>query len=797
MRVLARRGAIATVATAALTAGAVATGLGVPSGLAAPAPHPASGASPCHLDNGVQHVINITFDNVHFFRDNPNVPSDLEQMPTLYKFLQDNGTVLSNMHTPLIAHTAEDSLAIYSGLYGDRHGQPVSNSYKTYKPDGTTESDTSFTYWTSPVITTGSQQSTNDTKPSMIYSATVPASTSGQPQPAPEPWVAFNKAGCSVGAFSTANMVLENAGDIPQKLPGQTRDTSKYATDNLAFLGEAIHCGVGDSSCSGQAHAVTDTPPPANDPGTATYSALFGHQNIAPFITSNAHAPDGYRVADNAGNLVDLDNREIADFLFRPGFPGFSPTASQSLAEIADMQEAGVPVTYGYISDMHEVKNESYNCTTAGATSFGKALGPGDACYVDTARRYDAAFGKFLDRLAKDGITAKNTLFVIGSEENDHFAGANVGRADAPKDPANCDGVTTPCRYGAGQVGEVQANLPGMLAAEKNNHTPFVVEPQGASIYVTNPAAQPVSPPGTDPAVRQLERDTAALTANNPHSGVQGETLVNYQAGDVEQRILHMQTADPQRTPTYTVFPKPDYYFDNANPPCTNPPTPQAPCVTVNSGFAWNHGYYSPDIAITWSSFVGPGIAKHGVDGPKPADSPAVKDPTGGGLVPDFSKVGTWADEADVRPTMLSVVGLTDDYVMDGRVITQVLNGNGQLGQTADLGACYKQLNASVGTFGTDTLLASTAALASGSGGNDSTFTNTNTALGSLADRRDALATDIKNNLDGVEFHGAHPDNRAISAQLDSCRKLIGDAAALAQSTSGRSTGGAFLAKKN
>jgi hypothetical protein len=82
----------------------------------------------CQLGNGVQHVINIVFDNVHFFRDNPNVPSDLEQMPHLLNFLQNNGTVFSNSHTPLIAHTADDSLTIYTGLYGDRHGQPLSNS---------------------------------------------------------------------------------------------------------------------------------------------------------------------------------------------------------------------------------------------------------------------------------------------------------------------------------------------------------------------------------------------------------------------------------------------------------------------------------------------------------------------------------------------------------------------------------------------------------------------------------------------------------------------------------------------
>ncbi|MES1246194.1 MAG: hypothetical protein ABUS54_00800, partial [Actinomycetota bacterium] len=40
-------------------------------------------ASSCRLGNGVSHVINIVFDNVHFARDNPNVPSDLEQMPHL------------------------------------------------------------------------------------------------------------------------------------------------------------------------------------------------------------------------------------------------------------------------------------------------------------------------------------------------------------------------------------------------------------------------------------------------------------------------------------------------------------------------------------------------------------------------------------------------------------------------------------------------------------------------------------------------------------------------------------------
>jgi hypothetical protein len=41
-----------------------------------------------HSDgNTIKHGINIVFDNVHLRRDNPNVPSDLEQMPNLLNFL--------------------------------------------------------------------------------------------------------------------------------------------------------------------------------------------------------------------------------------------------------------------------------------------------------------------------------------------------------------------------------------------------------------------------------------------------------------------------------------------------------------------------------------------------------------------------------------------------------------------------------------------------------------------------------------------------------------------------------------
>src|SRR5215470_18448625 len=103
----------------------------------------------CKLGNGIKHVVQIQFDNVHLRRDNPNVPSDLEQMPNLLNFLLQNGTVSGNHHTPLISHTATDILTSLTGTYGDRMGVPVANSYGFFRADGSVGFSSSFLYWTS------------------------------------------------------------------------------------------------------------------------------------------------------------------------------------------------------------------------------------------------------------------------------------------------------------------------------------------------------------------------------------------------------------------------------------------------------------------------------------------------------------------------------------------------------------------------------------------------------------------------------------------------------------------------
>src|SRR5947207_4232124 len=171
--------ATAVASSAALLGGVLSvTGMTASSQAAALRPDAMNGPAPteasCHLGNGVTHVVRIGFDNVHFFRDNPNVPSDLEMMPNLLNFFENNGTFMSNNHTPLIAHTAIDILTTLTGLYGDRQGMPgMNNAYRTFNPDGTTDPAGSFAYWTDPVFNTASTPSPgHDTNPSMVYSPT-------------------------------------------------------------------------------------------------------------------------------------------------------------------------------------------------------------------------------------------------------------------------------------------------------------------------------------------------------------------------------------------------------------------------------------------------------------------------------------------------------------------------------------------------------------------------------------------------------------------------------------------------
>ena len=204
--------------------------------------------------------------------------------------------------------------------------------------------------------------------------------------------------------------------------------------------------------------------------------------------------------------------------------------------------------------------------------------------------------------------------------------------------------------------------------------------------------------------------------------------------------------------------------------------------MTQNTRFAYDHGDYAAEINTNYLGLVGPEVANLGLDGSAANAGPNSAGPNSGQTtVPGSGTTGTWLDETDIRPTVLYLLGLHDDYMSDGRVITQVLtNRNSGLSApgVAAVGGCYKQINSSVGELGTDTLMASTRALESNSPG-DAVYTNTEQKLSQLEQARDAVAEHIKTVLDAAEFGGGQVRNApgllaSCTAVLNQARRLAG-----------------------
>jgi len=672
-----------------------------------PVAAPSSPSGGCKLESArgqIQHVIYVQFDNLHFTRDNPGIPSDLEQMPHLLDFMTGNGVLLSNHHTPLISHTANDILTSLTGVYPDQHGVPVANSFRYFNPNGATNPGVSFAYWTDPIFDPSTSTPT-DTTFNML---------TAEGMNAPAPWVPYTRAGCNFGAVATANTILENIStDIPTVFgAGSPQAAEVLANPGQAFadfVGIGIHCALGAALCSaangGEPDSLSDEPL-----GYSGFSGLFGHKYVAPQIS-----PDG--------PLNDLNGNIIQDTSGHVGFPGFDGMAAKvSLSYVAAMQEHGVPVTYAYISDAHD------------AHPSGPALGPGQAQYVAALAGYDAAFATFFSRLAKDGINPSNTLFVFTADEGDHFVGG------APS-PAGCDGVNVPCAYS--QIGELNGNLAGLLATQQGIVTPFTVHSDSApAVYLTgNPARDAV-------VTRTFERAIGKLTASNPITG-NTDTITQALADPVEMKLLHMITADPARTPTFILFADSNYFLFAGAKNCNSP------CITEQPGFAWNHGDFQPDITTTWLGMVGPGVDQKGVDN------------------------STWSDHTDIRPTVLVLLGLKDDYSHEGRALTEKLSGWAQpsavrkSGNFVALAQALKQINAPVGPLGLASLRASTVALESGDANSDATYASIESQLVFFRGQRDALTAQILPLLEDAEFNGTTISEAQASSLIQQAQALL------------------------
>jgi hypothetical protein len=708
-----------------LAAGALAIGLGASAAASAGVLSHAARTGQAHRatscalgpTGAIRHVIYMQFDNVHYARDNPNVPSDLQQMPNLLNFITGHGTLVTHEHTPLIAHTANDIVTSESGLYGSNQGMPVANTYRYYKPDGTTDTAGSFAYWADPIVdynTNLAGTPVGDHNPTMINSAG---------RMAPAPWVSYARAGCNFGTVAGANTELENTLPDVALVYGKNSPEAKEAGNpklqgkaTADFMGLAVHCARGAAVCArgSRPDVLPDEPG-----GYQGYRALYGSKFIQPVISPSGPVRNlnGAVVKDSSGNI---------------GFPGYNGmTGPNALAYTLDMQLHGVQVTDTYLSDLHE--------SWTGTGPFG----PGQAGYESQLRAENAAFGTFFSQLAAHGITRANTLFVITADEGDHFAGSTAT-------PSGCNGVKIICHYS--RIGEVNGNLTTLLAA-KGITTPLDVNADASpSIYVHGQPARMSS------SVRALERSAATLTGHDLATSQTGVRLTNYLADPVELKILHMVTGDPKRTPSAVLFGNTDFWLENDPTICGTSVTFCEPA----GGDAWNHGTVGSQINTTWLGMAGPGVAHLGVDN------------------------AVWSDHTSIQPTMMAMLRLRDDYAPDGRVLGEIITPSAlpsgmreHTGVLLRLGQVYTQLEAPVGLFGLDTLIASTRGLASHSAG-DATYATIENRLTHLGERRDDVAAQMRALLLGAAFNGRTLNTGKASELIKQGDELLGAAATLA-----------------
>jgi hypothetical protein len=769
----------------------------------------------CHLGNGVQHVFYIGFDNFHLRRDNSNnvanngdnnhntdtnIPSDLEQVPHLYDFLKNNGTVLTNHHTPLISHTSVDFTAAYTGVYGDQNGiATTQNGIAAYGNGAGTASvrgNGGFGFWTDPlgIGTAGAAPPAvnANTFNTPLY---VTKDQNNSVVNAPAPWVPFTRAGCDVGAVAATTMVLENQTSVNALNNTMTSlnppQPGSFTTNDV---GLAVHCAAGTFQhpgglCSlagnfnGTDQGVTAAPddlpkePPAGSYGDTTgYYALFGHKSIAPALNDRLQG-----LTSGGSTTLGLLRPNVSATGFSTSFNG--DDGNYTLGYTLAMQEAGIPVTFGYLTTAHNCyaaldgstsqttgssafltsQYDDYNpggsvptmnpCnhTDAGTTTdsgTSSSFGSGEQGYVNYLAQLDSDFNTFFMRAQADGYTPANSVFVFYSDENDHVSEATPANGTPTSSP-QCDGVKLACQYDhssaqttpntPGQLGEVTVKLedtPFPAAGTTSPPSPayFNLNDSAPDFYVTGTSSGP--PSQTDPSVRGLERSIGSFTYSDPYDNTT-KNLASYEVDQAGMNAVHMITQDPYRSPTFDVF-APGEDFVESGFPNDCGATGNTTLTCSNAGFPYVHGDFAPETNTTWAGLVGPGVAH-------------------------LTTSSVWTDHTDLRTTVLALTGLQDDYTDAGRVITQILTPTAVspalTNQTAtDLGTLLKKLNAPVymsseganDGFGPAIIVADTSALKSGDANSDATYTDVEGKIVNITAQRNTVVADIQARLTGA-----------------------------------------------
>ena len=473
------------------------------------------------------------------------------------------------------------------------------------------------------------------------------------------------------------------------------------------FEGIAIHFAQGSALCSPANNGAPDNLPdePGGTPGSMPCSAINcrpGHRRWGHF----------HRPARRHHQRLSEFRRHVAE-----------NHRGLCRADAGSGRAGGLRLSVGRARQPCE-----HQCAD------GLRAGRGRLC-VQLAN-YNAGFAAFFARLKADGIDETNTLFVITVEEGDHFAG---------RVPPGCDGVTKPCTYsrtpGNVTIGEVDVDLTRLMQANGKS-VPGIVPATGGAVgfdthYDMAPAVYVYGDPdGESAGVRQFEQDVARLTLTDPVTNSTVPLAVGL-ADRAEMRLLHMygwggNVPDPLRLPSFVIFGSPNFYVETYYAALCNSWPSVAPYACEQPAYAWNHGGIQSQIATTWLGLVGPGVINKGVD------------PL------------TWTDHTDIRPTILTLAGLHDSYLHDGRLLVEHLKpsvlppaiANG-LPAYVILANAYKQLNAPFGAT-------AVASIAYATNGIATTSPVTHTAylaeMAKFNTAREALVAQIRSYIEAAAF---------------------------------------------
>ncbi len=284
-----------------------------------------------------------------------------------------------------------------------------------------------------------------------------------------------------------------------RRLPATLRTTD--------FVGIAVHCAKASSSvCSDNAHAKPDLLP--DEPrGYHGFDALYGAKYVDPGDRAE-HRPatacptPSSRPESPAARTSPTPTATAAS----PASTGWRPT--DSLGYVEQMQEAGVPVTFAYISDVHDQHTPN---TDDRHGTRARRPGPGEAAHEAQLAAYNQAFGDFFSNLAAHGINKTNTR-VRGHRGR----GRPLRRRRRHARRRRTDARLQPHDVHRSQVLPDQPDR-----RDRDQHRRMCCRracPASTSTSTTpRRSTSTASPTATDPGVRKLEQDVGDLTSLDPY----------------------------------------------------------------------------------------------------------------------------------------------------------------------------------------------------------------------------------------------------------------------------------------